>query len=217
MTTAWASAIASAIADRFGLPVKTVLHALLGWSAVWLPAAMAGASRSRIWSIAGALTLAGFHIVRARWSPASPFLPSLVPSTLILCVSASIDFFINPPDSILALCSVSAPWNGQFQLLMAHLRWFPVGTAAMFGLVLFEGAGRHGRTHPGRAAVAVGTMLALMLLAMEFLQMVSRSLHWPWTADALVYSMIFGMMLYHLLNCQPYSRKRTCSYREFSA
>lgn len=210
MTTAWVSAIASAIADRFGLPLRIVLHALLGWSAVWLPAATADASRSWIWGIVGALTLAGFRIVRARWPLAWPFLPSLAPCAIVLCVSASIDFSINPPDSILALCSASASWNGQFQLLMVHLRWFPVGSAAMFGLVLFEGAGRHGRSCPGRAAVAVSTMLALMLFAMESLQMVSRSLHWPWTADALVYSMIFGMVLYHLLHCQPHSRKRTC-------
>lgn len=39
----------------------------------------------------------------------------------------------------------------------------------------------------------------------------------PWTADAIVCSLIFGMVLFHLLHCQPQWRKQACPYREFPA
>jgi hypothetical protein len=122
---------------------------------------------------------------------------------LALCAAASIDFSVNPPDRLLSLCSASASWNAQFQQLMEHLEALPVGSAAMVGLVLLELAGGQGRARSFRAALAVGAMLAAMLLAMWSLPWLARSLNWPWTADALVFSMIFSMLLFHLLPLHP--------------
>ena len=212
MTEASLSAAARAAAGRFRLLGGNALHALLGWCAVWLPAAASGASRSWIWSAAGALMLAG-----SQWLTARPASTSLAHCALALCVTASIDFSINPPDHLLSLCSADASWNAQFQLLVAHLGSFPVSSAAMVGLVLLEFASRHGRARPLRAALAVGAMLAAMLFAMWSLPWLARSLQWPWTADALVYSMIFGMALFHLLHIQPKWRKEACPYRESPA
>ncbi|ROZ76649.1 hypothetical protein EEB15_12450 [Ramlibacter sp. WS9] len=193
------------------------LHALLGWSAVWLPSTTSGASRDWLWGAAGAVVLGGLRLAAARWPAARPASSSLVRCALALCAAASIDFSISAPDRLLSVCSADTSWDAQFTSLIEHLGACPVSGAAMVGLVLFEFTGGQGRASFFRAALAVAAMLAAMSFAMGALPWLARSMQWPWTADALVFSMICSMLLLHLLPLQPQRRNEACPYREFPA
>lgn len=205
MTNASLSAAAWAAPGKVGLLAGGAMHALLGWSAVWLPAAMSGASRWWVWSTAGAVTLAAVRLAGSQWPAARLACASSARCALALCVAASIDFFLRPPDLLLSLCSASASWSAQLQLLVEYLGALPVSSVAMVALALLETASRHGRMHTLSAALTVGEMLAAMLFAIWALPWLARSLHWSWTADAVVYAMIFSMVLLHLLRI-PLSR-----------
>jgi hypothetical protein len=203
MTDASLRAAAWAAPGKLRLLGGVALHALLGWSAVWLPSASSGASHAMVWATAGAAVLGCLRLAGARWPAARTASSSLVRCALALCVAASIDFSISAPDRLLSVCSDDPSWNALFTSLLAHLGAFPVSGAAMVGLVLLDFTGSHVRANLVRAALAVAAMLAAMPLVMLALPWLARTVQWPWTADALVFSMICTMLPMHLLPLPP--------------
>ncbi len=214
MTDASLRAAAWAAPEKLRLLAGVALHALLGWSAVWLPSAISGASRDWVWTTAGAVVLGGVRLAGTSWPAARSASFALVRCALALSAAASIDFSIDPPDRVLSVCSGVPSWETLFTSLMAHLGAFPVSGAAMAGLVLFECAGGHAPASFLRAALAFAAMQVAMSSAMLALAWLASTLRWPWTADALVFSMICSMLLLHLLPLQPRRRKETCPYRQ---
>lgn len=217
MTDASPSAAASAAAERFRRLAGIALHALIGWSAVVLPAAAAGASHSWVWGMAGALMLGGLRLAASRWPIARVASASSARCALVVGVAASFDFSIDPPDRLLGICSVDTSWIAQVQSMATHLGTLPASGAAMVGLVLLDFASPAPRARVLGAALAVCAMSMLMLAAMGALPWLARGLHWPWTADALVFSMISSMVVFHLLPMPTQWRKQECPYRESPA
>lgn len=136
---------------------------------------------------------------------------------MLRCMAAiglgtTLDFMVVPPQAILDMCSTRGAaglWSGIADALFAHLKWFPLTVLAMLALVAAQHI--HGwRAEPTSRAVATlratcrtaldfSAMLATMAVSMMALRSLALALGLPWTANALVSTMLLSMLAFLLL------------------
>ncbi|AHI82443.1 hypothetical protein [Burkholderia thailandensis] len=187
---------ASSIGVVRARPARAALHAAVGWLTCLLPVAVAHAPTFWAWSALAAAACATVGAMQAG----PPMRTGISPIVGVAALSVALlaDFVPTYPEAVLALCS-SASFVDDWVL---HVRLFPFTAAAMVGLSIAGVRGERWRQTrwPKRVAdvaVALGAMMFAMNLSAMLLRAWAGLVGWPWGANALVCSMLVGMMLDH--------------------
>ena len=180
-----------------------MLFVVAGWCCCTAPAQLYGAATFWAWSAIAAAASAGAALCRTGPNARPAPLRALL-CPLALCAALCVDFANTPPEGLLSLCG--GRYDANFW--SAHLRLLPTASLTMCVLALRRVRLSQSFDEAALLRWSIGSAanLAVMMLAMKAaasLCRLSTYLHWPWTVDGVVCTMLVGMALYHALRAVP--------------
>ncbi|WP_084908048.1 hypothetical protein [Burkholderia ubonensis] len=186
----------------------TMSFALLGYVACDLPTRLHGSYSSWIWNVGGAIACAIAGYLHGSGPPGR-----CARRSMRLCIAAigaglTLDSIRTPIDTILDVCGGALDTGVVWHTLTLHLRWLPMSTSAMLGVVLLHHAGhldviRLDNLRVAAKALArieIAAMLLAMTTGMAATQAAAFSLGLRWDASGVAFAMMASMLAFYELS-----------------
>ncbi|WP_152601881.1 MULTISPECIES: hypothetical protein [Burkholderia] len=121
----------------------------------------------------------------------------------------TLDALRAPLDAILDICGGTLAADAVWNMLVLHLRWFPMSMLAMLMLLILREAERTDRRRRGtmrvlvvppvRVALEAAAMLLVMALGMTAIKAVAFSLGMRWDTSGVAFAMLVSMLAFYAL------------------
>ncbi|KEZ05870.1 hypothetical protein GQ57_10720 [Burkholderia sp. MSh2] len=183
--------------------------ALLGYLTCDLPTRLHGASPGWFWPCIGAIAC-GFAGYSTRdGSSGRCARRSMLRCMAAICAGLTLDALRAPLDAILDICGGTLAADAVWNMLVLHLRWFPMSMLAMLMLLILREAERTDRRRRGtmrvlvvppvRVALEAAAMLLVMALGMTAIKAVAFSLGMRWDTSGVAFAMLVSMLAFYAL------------------